>query len=53
LAALQVRLRTASADHGAFYFPSLEGVTEQDELAAIAGGQIQANGIRLVARVTP
>ncbi len=48
LAALQVRLRTATADRGAFYFPGLDGVTEQDELAAIASGRIQAGGLFLV-----
>jgi SAM-dependent methyltransferase len=48
LAALQVRLRTVAADLGAYYFPGLDGVTEEDELAAIASGRIQANGIRFV-----
>ena len=53
LAALAARLPAAVADRGAFYFPGLAGVTEDDELAAIASGRIQANGIRFVSHVTP
>jgi SAM-dependent methyltransferase len=53
LAALAGRLPTAVADHGAYYFPGLHGVTEDDELAAIASGRIQANGVRFVSHVTP
>jgi SAM-dependent methyltransferase len=53
LAALTARLPTAVADLGAFYFPGLAGVTEDDESAAIASGRIQANGIRFVSHVTP
>jgi SAM-dependent methyltransferase len=53
LAALQDRLRTTVADRGAFYFPGLDAVTEEDELAAVAAGRIQANGIRFVGHITP
>jgi SAM-dependent methyltransferase len=53
LAALEARLRPATADLGPYYFPALAGVTEQDELAAIASGRIQANGIRFVSHITP
>jgi SAM-dependent methyltransferase len=53
LAALQARLRTATAYRGAYYFPGLAGVTEDDELAAIASGRIQGNGLRFVSQVTP
>jgi SAM-dependent methyltransferase len=48
LATVAARLRTAAADRGAFYFPGLDGVTEEDELAAIASGRIQAGGLSLV-----
>jgi SAM-dependent methyltransferase len=53
LAALRARLGTGTADVGAYYFPGLAGVSEDDELAAIASGRIQANGIRFVRHVTP
>ena len=53
LAALEARLRTVASDLGPYYFPGLTGVTEEDELAAIASGRIQANGIRFVGRATP
>jgi SAM-dependent methyltransferase len=49
--ALEVRFRTVVAERGSYYFPGLDGVTEEDELAAIAGGRIQANGLRFVGRV--
>jgi hypothetical protein len=31
---------------GPFFFPDLEGVTREHELAAIAAGEIRATGIR-------
>lgn len=53
LAALAARLHTVTSDLGPYYFPGLAGVTEEDELAAIASGRIQANGIRFVAHISP
>jgi SAM-dependent methyltransferase len=53
LAALEARLRTVASDLGAYYFPALAGVTEEDELAAIASARIQPNGIRFVGHATP
>jgi SAM-dependent methyltransferase len=53
IAALEARLSVVAADVGAYYFPGLVGVTEQDELAAIARGRIQANGIRFVGLAMP
>jgi SAM-dependent methyltransferase len=53
LAALEARLRTVAADAGPYYFPGLDGVTEEAELAAIAAGRIQANGIRFVGHAAP
>lgn len=53
LAALLARLGHGAAATGAYYFPGLAGVTEDDELVAITSGRIQANGIRFVSQVTP
>ena len=53
VAALETSLRTVASDLGPYYFPGLSGVTEEDELAAVASGRIQANGIRFVGYVTP
>jgi SAM-dependent methyltransferase len=50
--ALELRLRTVVAERGAYYFPGLDGVSQEDEKAAIASGRIQANGIRFVGGVT-
>ena len=45
---LDARFVRRSYEEGPFFFPDLAGITEEDEQAAIAAGQIQAIAIRYV-----
>ncbi|MGH3205624.1 MAG: class I SAM-dependent methyltransferase [Streptosporangiaceae bacterium] len=51
LSGLDARFAGSSCTYGPYFFSDLAGTTEADEQAAIDDGQIQATGIRYVARL--
>jgi hypothetical protein len=48
MAGLQARFDTLALTEGPYFFSSLDGVTSDDEQAAIDARRIQATGIRYV-----
>ena len=48
LSGLDARFPHTVSEHGPYYFPDLDGVTEADEQTAIAAGLVRAAGIRFV-----
>lgn len=51
LSGLDARFKCLSSTYGPYFFPDLADIAEADEQTAIDDGQIQATGIRYVARL--